>query len=90
MDNYDAIISAYDVLTKSIDTILDSANQIKNIVNKLDNNQHWDGNGFKAYNEKMNNLSTNFSAFCSDIYSLNSVMKKSAENYKAVDQKVSF
>lgn len=83
--DYNTILELYDYLNYFSNELLTCINNIKNIVNDLDKNEHWDGNGYKEYNEKMSNLSANFSAYISDVYDLNKVLKTSAENFQSVD-----
>lgn len=65
--DYNTILELYDYFNYFSNELLTCINNIKNIVNDLDKNEHWDGNGYKEYNEKMSNLSANFSAYISDI-----------------------
>lgn len=85
---YDAILDYYDSLNYICNDILTYINDIKDIVSNLDKYEHWDGNGYKEYNEKISNLSANFSAYISNVYDLNKVLKTSVENYQSADSKV--
>lgn len=86
--DYDAMLSAYETLNKLVDTMVDEMKNAKNIVNKLNNKEIWDGKGFDAYNSKFKNAATNFSANLNELYELNSAIKRAVENYKQTDQKV--
>lgn len=84
--NYEMMQGFYDGLNTTVDAMLDSIKDAEDIVNKLDNWECWDGNGYDAYRKKFDDLVSNFGAFCNDLYKLNNNIKTSIENYKEVDK----
>lgn len=86
--DYEALSGCYESLDYYANEMLTYVNNIKNVVKKMDSSEHWDGNGYKNYNNKLNDLATNFSSYINEIFSLNRVLKNSIENYKNVDSTV--
>ena len=78
----------YDNINAEIKNMIDQMKNAKQIVNKLNNKDYWDGLGFDFYEEKFNALSSNFGAYCNDLYVLNNNIKSSLDRYKSVDAKL--
>ena len=86
--DYEALNSCYEQLNSAIDTMVDQIPGISSIVNKMNNNDHWDGEGYDSYNKKIDNLCRNFKAYCNDLYVLNNNIKSSIQRYKDIDRKI--
>lgn len=86
--DYVKMAEIYDLLNGTVDTMIDCIKDAKRIVNKMNNVEHWSGNGYESYNKKFNNLSQNFGAYCNELYVLNNVIKQTITKYKEVDKKV--
>lgn len=86
--SYEFMEGSYESLNYYANEMLTYVNTIKSIVKNLDNNGHWDGNGFNEYNNKLNDLAVNFSSFMDEVFELNKMIKKTIEKYQAVDKAV--
>ena len=84
----EGLLQLYNNVNKEIKNMIDQMKQAKSVVNKLNNKDYWAGSGFDVYEKKFNALSSNFGAFCNDLYVLNNNIKSSIERYKAVDAAV--
>ena len=56
--DYDSMMSIYENLNSLTKDLNDSVNDAKSVVNKMDNRDHWDGNGYNRYKEKYNPFRT--------------------------------
>lgn len=83
--DYDSMTSIYENLNSLTKDLNDSVNDAKSVVNKMDNRDHWDGNGYNRYKEKFNSLANSFSDYVNVIYSINNRIKTSIDYYKTVD-----
>ncbi len=84
--DYAMMEELYNGLNLTVDNMMDKIKDAKDIVDKLNNWDIWDGNGYDAYRKKFDNLVSNFGSFCNDLYKLNNNVKISIENYKEVDR----
>ena len=85
--NYEMMEEFYNAFNTTVENMLDKIKDAENIVNKLDNWDIWDGNGYDVYRGKFDDLVSSFGSFCNDLYKLNNNIKTSIENYKEVDKK---
>ena len=53
IESYEFMEGSYESLNYYANEMLTYVNTIKSIVKNLDNNGHWDGNGFNEYNNKL-------------------------------------
>ncbi len=83
-----ALESLYNECKQIIDQMIDSINETKTIVNKMNNYDHWDGNGYDNFNAKFNALADNFFSFCNDLYQLNNNIQSSIERYKNLENEI--
>lgn len=83
--DYDTMMLIYENLNSLTKDLIENMNDAKSIVNKMDNKDHWDGNGYNAYKDKFNDLANNFGDYANVIYSINNRIKSSIDHYKAVD-----
>ncbi len=86
--NYEQLKTQKNNLDSIIDDMVDQAKKAKEIINKMDNNDHWDGNGYNEYKNKFGALISNFGEYCNGLYKLNNNIDVSIQNYKKVDKKV--
>ena len=84
----EGLLQLYNNVNQEIKNMIDQMKQAKSVVNKLNNKDYWAGSGSDVYEKKFNALSSNFGAFCNDLYVLNNNIKSSIERYKAVDAAV--
>ena len=87
--DYNGLGALYTDLTKLTDDMVDQIRKAKDIVDKMNNKDHWKGNGYDEYQKKFSALVSNFCAYCNEVYKLNNNIKTSIERMKAVDAKVS-
>ena len=83
--DYDTMMLIYENLNSLTKDLIENVNEVKYIINKMDNKDHWDGNGFETYRKKFKDLSNNFGDYVNVIYSINNRIKSSIDRYKAVD-----
>ena len=83
--DYDNMMSIYNDLNSLTKDLLDNVNGAKSVVNKMNDNDHWDGMGYDAYKKKFNALSNNFGDYINIIYSVNNRIKSSVDYYKNID-----
>ena len=83
--DYDTMMLIYENLNSLTKDLIENVNEVKYIINKMDNKDHWDGNGFETYRKKFNDLSNNFGDYVNVIYSINNRIKSSIDRYKTVD-----
>lgn len=86
--NYDGLKSLYTDLNGLIDDMVYQIKNAKNIVDKMNNKDHWEGDGYNSYQKKFSALASNFGAYCNEIYKLNNNIKTSMERIKSVDSQV--
>lgn len=87
--NYESLENLRLVLNEIIDKMTDSAKGAQDIINKMDNKEHWDGLGYDNYNNKFTALVSNFLEYLNEIYKLNNNIKASIKRYRDIDRKVS-
>ena len=90
MMKYELLEATYEDLTRILDDMVEQEKNAKDIINKMDNSDHWDGNGYDSFNKKFNAIASNFGAYCNEMYKLNNNIKSSIERYKAIDEQVTF
>ncbi len=90
MYNMDYVVleELYNELTSLVNKIINNIDWAREIVDKMDNKDHWKGSGYDNYKEKFKALATNFEAYCNDVYKLNNNIKTSIERIKSVDADV--
>lgn len=90
MYNMDYVVleELYNELTSLINKIINNIDWARKIVDKMDDKDHWKGNGYDNYKEKFKALATNFEAYCNNVYKLNNNIKTSIERIKSVDANV--
>ena len=86
--DYTMLEELYNELTSLVNKMISNIDWAREIVNKMDNKDHWKGNGYDNYKEKFKALATNFEAYCNDVYKLNNNIKTSIERMKNVDSNV--
>ena len=86
--DYQIAQNPYTGLNTSVDQLVDYVKETKKIINKLDNNESWDGNGFNAYKSKLSKLVDNFGSCCNYLYTLNNNIMSAIDRYKQVDAQV--
>ncbi len=86
--DYDGLNSLYTDLTGFVNDMVDQVKNAKNIVDKMNNKDHWKGNGYDGYQKKFSALASNFGAYCNEIYKLNNNIKTSIERMKNIDAQV--
>lgn len=86
--DYRMMTEIYNILNETVDNMVNSIKEAKKIVNNMDSNTHWDGNGYNAFNKKFSNLSQNFGSYCNDLYVLNNTIKQTIARLKQVDKKL--
>lgn len=86
--DYTGLEALYTDLKNLTDDMVDQIKEAKDIVDKMNNKDHWKGNGYDGYQKKFSALASNFGAYCNEIYKLNNNIKTSVERMKAVDAKV--
>ena len=83
--DYSAMLDMYDKLNGIVDNMVDSVKKAKDIVNKLNDKDYWDGKGYDAYYSKFKKLTTNYSANLNELYKVNSTIKKAVSKYQETD-----
>lgn len=86
--DYDGLNALYTDLTRFIDEMVDDIKNAKDIVDKMDNKDHWEGNGYDSYQKKFSALASRFGEYCNEIYKLNNNIKTSMERIKNIDAQV--
>ncbi len=86
INDYGMLEAYYTELTKLVDNMVDQIKTAKDVVDKMNNRDHWDGKGYDSYQRKFSALASNFGAYCNDIYKLNNNIKTTIEKLKAVDE----
>lgn len=86
--DYDSLNSLYTDLTNFVKDMVDNIKSAKDIVDKMNNKDHWKGNGYDGYQKKFSALASNFGAYCNEIYKLNNNIKTSMERIKNIDAQV--
>ena len=86
--NYETLEALYTDLTSFVDNMVDNIKNAKDIVDKMNNKDHWKGNGYDGYQKKFSALASNFGAYCNEVYKLNNNIKTSIERLKSIDQQV--
>lgn len=86
--NYETLEALYTDLTSFVDNMVDNIKNAKDIVDKMNNKDHWKGNGYDGYQKKFSALASNFGAYCNEVYKLNNNIKTSIERLKSIDEQV--
>lgn len=86
--NYETLEALYTDLTGFVDNMVDNIKNAKDIVDKMNNKDHWKGNGYDGYQKKFSALASNFGAYCNEVYKLNNNIKTSIERLKSIDEQV--
>ncbi len=86
--DYNKMQECYNNINKISQDLIENMENIKKTINSLGNNELWNGNGYNAYNSKVNTISSNFASSCNELKKLSTVILTSIEKYKLVDTKV--
>ena len=86
--NYEQMTEIYNSINELIKDMMNAIKDSKSVVNKLNDKDYWDGNGYDHYQELYSNLCTNFVAFCDHMYFVNTNIMDSISRYKEIDKQV--
>lgn len=86
--DYAGLEAFYSDLTNLTNDMIEQIKNAKKIVDKMNNNDHWSGDGYENYQKKFSNLVSNFGSYCNEIYKLNNNIKTSVERVKNIDDSV--
>lgn len=88
--DYDGLNALYEDLTKFVNEMVDDIKNAKDIVDKMNNKDHWKGNGYDSYQKKFSALASRFGEYCNEMYKLNNNIKSSIERMKVIDAQVAY
>lgn len=88
--DYNGLNALYEDLTKFVKEMVDDIKNAKDIVDKMDNKDHWKGNGYDGYQKKFSALASSFGEYCNEMYKLNNNIKTSIERMKTIDAQVAY
>lgn len=88
--DYDALEALYTDLTSFVDEMVDNIKNAKDVVDKMNNKDHWKGNGYDNYQKKFSAMASRFGAYCNEIYKLNNNIKTSIERMQVVDAQAAY
>lgn len=87
--NYNQVAQLRTNLYNSIKSITDTIEELKDLIDKLDNDDLWQGSGYENFQNKVSAFHTNFKSYCNELYELPKIINNAIENYKEVDLAVS-
>ncbi len=88
IDSFDQLEGFYEQLNQLVKEMVNAINDSKKIVNKMNNNDTWNGEGYNTFNEKYNALSRNFGSYSNGLYQLNNNIKRSIDRYKKLEDQI--
>ena len=84
--DYEKILEIQEQMKQTKEKLVNKMNDTKQAIDKLDNDNTWQGSGCSAYKDKMAAFRARFNAFTLDLTTMTKNLDEVVEKYKKVDK----